>query len=355
MSLWVDKYRPKDFTQLDYHTEQACNLKNLTKDGDFPHLLVYGPLGAGKKTRIMCLLRELYGPGVDRLKLEMMSFTTPSSKKLEIMTVNSNYHIELNPSDVGMYDRVVIMDIIKNVAQSLQLNSNTQREFKIILLTDVDNLTKDAQHALRRTMEKYITNCRIILCATSISRVIPAIRSRCVCIRVPAPTEDTIVKVLQQTCKKEDIVLPVALAHKIAIVSGGNLRQALLICEASKVEQYPFSESQYISQPDWQIFISGTARQILQIQSVESLAKVRENLYELIIKGIPSDLILKNLLHDLLKKCDMDTQRKVIEDAAIHQHRMVQGNKTIFHLESFVAKFMYIYQNMIEEMVVDIM
>ncbi|KAJ8958610.1 hypothetical protein NQ318_016331 [Aromia moschata] len=153
--LWADKYRPKELLSLDYHIPQATDLKNLTKDGDFPHLLVYGPLGAGKKTRIMCLLRELYGPGVERLKMENMNFTTPSNKKLEIMTVSSNYHIEVNPSDVGIYDRVVVMNIIKNVAQSQQLNVNAQREFKVIILTDADDLTKDAQHALRRTMENF--------------------------------------------------------------------------------------------------------------------------------------------------------------------------------------------------------
>ncbi len=67
------------------------------QSGDFPHLLVYGPSGAGKKTRIMCMLRELYGAGVEKLRIEHHSFTTPSKKKLDISTVASNYHIELNP------------------------------------------------------------------------------------------------------------------------------------------------------------------------------------------------------------------------------------------------------------------
>jgi DNA polymerase III delta prime subunit len=77
------------------------------RGGDFPHLLVYGPPGAGKKTRIMALLRELYGSGVERLKIEHQNFETPSKKKLEIVTIASNYHIEVarssKKSKIGFY------------------------------------------------------------------------------------------------------------------------------------------------------------------------------------------------------------------------------------------------------------
>lgn len=196
MALWVDRHRPRELSRLDYHRDQAIHLRNLCEQGDFPHLMFYGPSGAGKKTRIMCLLRELYGSGAERLRNETMTFTTPSNKKIEIMTVSSNYHLEVNPSDAGFYDRVVVVDLIKQVAQTQQLDSTGQRDFKVIVLSEVDDLTKDAQHALRRTMEKYVATCRIILSVNSTSRVIPAIRSRCMGIRVAAPTEDEIVSIL---------------------------------------------------------------------------------------------------------------------------------------------------------------
>ena len=99
----------------------------------------------------------------------------------------------------------------------------------------MDKLTKDAQHALRRTMEKYMTTCRVILCTNSTSKVIPAIRSRCLAIRVAAPSLDDMVTVLQFVAKKEGCQLPSVLARQIAEKSGRNLRRAILMAEATKV------------------------------------------------------------------------------------------------------------------------
>lgn len=94
MSLWVDKYRPRELSKLDYHKDQASDLQRLCEQQDFPHLMFFGNSGAGKKTRIMCVLKQLYGTAAERLRNETLTFTTPSNRKIEIATVSSNYHIE---------------------------------------------------------------------------------------------------------------------------------------------------------------------------------------------------------------------------------------------------------------------
>ena len=58
----------------------------------------------------------------------------------------------------------------------------------VVVITEADKLSKDAQHALRRIMEKYMANCRYILVCNSTNKVIGPLRSRCLGIRVSAPT-----------------------------------------------------------------------------------------------------------------------------------------------------------------------
>ncbi|XP_028655139.1 replication factor C subunit 3 isoform X2 [Erpetoichthys calabaricus] len=297
----------------------------------------------------MCLLRELYGAGVEKLRIEHQTITAPSKKKIEISTIASNYHLEVNPSDAGNNDRVVIQELLKTVAQSQQIQTSTQRDFKVVILTEVDRLTKDAQHALRRTMEKYMANCRLILCCNSTSKVIPPIRSRCLAVRVPLPSVEEICTVLIGVCKKEGLSLPAELAKRIAEKSGRNLRKALLMCEACRVQQLPFSADQDIPETDWEVYLRETANAIVSQQSPQRLLEVRGRLYELLTHCIPPEIIMKGLLSELLNNCDGHLKGEVAQMAAYYEHRLQLGSKAVYHLEAFIAKFMAVYKRFMED------
>ena len=217
------------------------------------------------------------------------------------------------------------------------------------MLSEVDDITKDAQHALRRTMEKYVATCRLILCVNSTSRVIPAIKSRCLGIRVPAPSHEEIVNILNHICQKEGLQLPVELAQSIAEKSDRNLRRAILMLEACKVQKYPFTKNQQVPEIDWQKFLNETGKQIVREQSPQQLEKVRDRIYELISQGIPADVIFKSLVQVLTEKCDIDLKSKIYELASLYEFRMQMGNKQIYHIESFIAHFMSAYKKSIAD------
>ncbi len=107
--LYVDKYRPKSLDSLDLNPNLTSRLTQLVlilplhysntqaNGTDLPHLCFYGPSGAGKKTRIMALLREIFGSTVEKLKIQQKNFQTPSGTKLQLHTIASTVHVEMTP------------------------------------------------------------------------------------------------------------------------------------------------------------------------------------------------------------------------------------------------------------------
>eukprot|EP00667_Euglena_gracilis_P012988 EG_transcript_13376 len=342
--LWADKYRPKDLAHMDVHRHIAESLQKLVEGGDFPHLLFYGPSGGGKKTRIMGLLRHYFGNGVDRLKSEHKTYKI-NEKSVEVSTISSQYHIEVNPSEAGTADRIVVMTLIKEIAESAPLDSSTNaRSFKVIILNEVDALTRGAQQALRRTMEKYMRTCRLILTASTTSKIIDPLRSRCLGVRIPLPTIEEVVGVLTYVGKKEGFTLPAPFAQTVAESSGGNLRRALLTLEACKAQQFPFTPDQPVAPPDWEAYIALVAKEMLTEQSPKQILEVRGQLYELLANCIPPEVIVRQLCTELLKSLDTDMKCQVVHWAAHYEHSIKLGSKPIVHLEAFVCKFMHLYR-----------
>ena len=142
MALLVDRFHPQSADQLDFNKEQTINLERMIVEGDFPHLLFYGPPGSGKKTRVMLLLRAAFGPSVEKVLISYyFSFYNTlllkhhllfprqivvesrtlkkgtSTATFEITLLTSPHHIEVSPSDAGNSDRFVVMELIKEIAE----------------------------------------------------------------------------------------------------------------------------------------------------------------------------------------------------------------------------------------------
>ena len=327
MALWLDKHRPKTLDKLTLHPGMTERLRKIASSPQFPHLLFYGPPGAGKRTRIIALLREMFGPSVERLKVEHREFKLGgTTKAVELTVVTSNHHIELNPSDAGTKDCGVVQEVIKEIASSHAITASPTRSFKVVVLNEVDRLSNRAQAALRRTMEKYSAGCRLILSCSSASKVIEPVRSRCLLLRFPAPSEADVCGVLSRAALAERVPLPDEFAQRVAEASDRNVRRALLMLEASKVQAGTagLQAEQQVARADWQDFIAQIAKDILEEQTPRRLQQLRAKFYELLTNCIPAETIIKELAKELLSKTDATLKANVTHWAAHYEHRIRQ-------------------------------
>ena len=100
---------------------------------------------------------------------------------------------------------------------------------------------------------------------------------------------------------------------------------------------------------DWEVYLKKTAAEALQEQTPRKLLEVRQRIYELLTHCIPPDAIFIGLTQELVKNCDGELKGQLIGIAAEYEHRLTKGNKAIYHLEAFVAKFMAIYLEFMED------
>ena len=367
--LWIDKYRPATLDKLTFHPEVNRLLEQMSKCNDIPHLMFYGPSGGGKKTRVSALITGIYKkPGKIHAETKVVQKTAVATSsaaaasaisttgpKVEINVVMSNCHIELNPSDVGnTQDKMIIQEVIKEIASSPPLN--TLAPFKTIVIHEADRMSREAQDALRRTMEKYSKTCRIILIATSACRISAAIRSRCLQVRVPLPPQEQVAACLRDIARCENVTLPEALAATIAKQSGGNVRKAVLSLEAEYARVgNALSESTRVQRPDWEVYLQKNVVDVIVCeQTPATLAKVRMAVYELLTHCIPPELILKQLTLNLICNLEADFQHELIKWASYYEHRIHLGSKAIYHIEAFIAKFMSLYAHFMEQLTMDI-
>ncbi|KAL9656000.1 hypothetical protein ABK040_007621 [Willaertia magna] len=209
--MWIEKYRPNTLSDLLSHTEIISTITKLVNGGKLPHLLLYGPPGTGKTSTILAIAKQLYN------------------------STNLNHNVlELNASDDRGID--VIRQEIKDFASTRRLNffgNNNVSEIKLIILDEADQLTKDAQAALRRVIEKYSKNVRFCLICNYVNKIIPALQSRCMRFRFSPLKKQQVINRLEFICKEENVIYNESGLDAIFKLSNGDMRKCVNILQST--------------------------------------------------------------------------------------------------------------------------
>jgi replication factor C small subunit len=226
--LWTEKYRPCTFSEILDQKPVIQHLSSFATSGTIPHLILTGPHGTGKSTAVACLARALYH---DNWELNTSVFPVADlfSQGKTFLEQDDRYtHIyQKNQSLI-----VNFKYILKWYASMRPLDA----EFKLMVFEDAHALTRDAQQALRRIMERTSNTCRFIFTTTNPSAIIPAISSRCLPLFFAPVSQEVVFNHLMKIRAHEDASLPTCTNDDLDLIvqaAAGDLRRAVLLLQAA--------------------------------------------------------------------------------------------------------------------------
>lgn len=306
---WIEKYRPKHIDDIIDSSYKTNTLKNLIKNDELPHLLLYGMPGCGKTTMAIAIARLLYGENF------------------------RSYILELNASD----DRGI--EIVRNVIPEYAKTKSDK--IKFIILDEADAMTTEAQGALRRVIEIYSKNCRFCIICNNIHSVLPGIQSRCTLMRFNALNNENMVARLEEIAAKENVNIETEGINAI-IETSKDFRQMLNVfqCLSSLytnkmiTQELVYEFTGYVPETTVKKVIAFLQNNSLQEGYEYLQTNIKQNLWNILtLIEAMTPLIINDV------NISIEQKTHIIEVFSKIENRLTTGKNNVIHVAMLAAAF----------------
>lgn len=315
-SLWTEKYRPSDFSDIKGQKDIVKRVKAFVEQQNLPHLLFTGPAGVGKSTLAIVVAKKLFG---DQWRQNFL---------------------ELNASDTRGIDTIRM-----NVKDFARTRAIGNAPFKIIFLDEADALTREAQQALRRTMENYTQTCRFILSGNYSSKIIEPIQSRCVVFRFKQLEKKDIAEIIEKIAKDENLKIDEKAKEALYEICEGDCRRLENILQSCAALSQHITEDFVHSMAS--IAKPKEIREVLELALSNKFIDARNKLLDLMLTyGLAGIDIIKQIQKEILElNIDNKSKMILIEKCGEIEFRMTEGSDEFVQLEALLSQFALVGNN----------
>jgi DNA polymerase-3 subunit gamma/tau len=214
------RWRPRRFDELVGQEHIVKTLRNALATKRLAHAYLFvGPRGTGKTTTARILAKALNcagGPKPDFSLDDPVCLAIEQGNCLDVVEIDAASNRSIEDA--------------KKIRDECQF-APTNCPFKVFIIDEVHQLTKDAFNALLKTLEEPPPWVKFILATTEADKVLPTITSRCQRLEFHPIAEETIAAQLARIVKADGVSADQDALVAIARLAAGGMRDSQSILD----------------------------------------------------------------------------------------------------------------------------